>query len=143
MRYCLILFFCLFLMGCTVTNNAIADTPEEALRLIESKEQDYPKILSLINSIEISDKQVFYVYEGEVNSNKEWFVANIENNDDSKWFVHESINIGMPNSENEKYAAGTNSFTAGFSSDLQEIKDDWKVVNIPSHNYFVWIELHD
>ncbi|BDH60367.1 hypothetical protein MTP04_04970 [Lysinibacillus sp. PLM2] len=142
MRNCLIFFICLFLMGCTVTNNAIADTPEKALRLIESKGQGYPKILSLLNSIEISEKQVFYVYEAEINSNKEWFVANLEKNDDSKWFVHESINIGMPNSENEIYAAGTNTFTAGLSNDLQEIKDDWIVINIPSHNYFVWIELH-
>lgn len=119
-----------------------AESPEKALQILESTE-DYPKINKIINSIDISEKQCFHVFEGEIEDHTEWLVANIEKNEDSKWFVHESINIGLPNSENEKYASGTNTFRAGDSNKSEEIKDNRHIVQIPENDYFIWIELFE
>lgn len=141
MKKWMVIILCLFLIACNDKNTLTADSPEKALQLLDSN-GDYPKITKILNSTKINDKQIFYVFEGKVNNQAEWFVANIELNDDLKWFVNESINIGLPNKDNGKYSAGTNSFTAGLSNNVAEQRDNRIIVNIPDNDYYVWIELH-
>lgn len=141
MKKWIIIVFCFLLVACDNNAALTAETPDKALQLLESQ-KDYPKIIKLLNSIEINEEQVIYVFEGEINNQSEWFVANIEKVGESKWLVKESINVGLPNSEAEKNSAGTNTFNAGISNVPLKKLDDRKVVTIPGHEYFVWIELN-
>ena len=141
MKKWLVIMLCLFLVACNDNNTKSAESPEKALQLLSSSMEGYPKIVRILNSIDISNKQVFYIFEGENDDHSEWFVANIEADQDANWFVNESINIGLPNSDYDDQYSGTNTFTAGFSSNSEEIKDNWKVFHIPDSEYYVWIEL--
>lgn len=142
MKKWIFIVFCFLLVACNDNTTLTAETPEKALQLLDSK-NDYPKISKLLNSIEISDAQVIYVFEGEINNQSEWFVANIEKIGETKWQVYESINIGLPNNRDGKHSAGTNSFTAGISNNPQEKTDNRRVINIPDNEHFVWVELHE
>ena len=134
MKKPLIILLSLFLVACGII---IAETPEEALEKFDSKE-DTIKITKVLNTASYNEKQGFYVFEAEVENKTKWFVANIVNND-LYWYVKESIDIGVPNSENE--AAGTKTFNAGISNKIEEKKDNRIIVNIPESDYYVWIEL--
>ncbi len=143
MKKWLIIIFCLLLVACNDNDTNTADSPEKALQLLGSKEGDYPKIIKILNSIEVNEKQVFCIFKGKFNNHTEWFIANVEKDEDSNWFVKELINIGLPNSEYEKYSAGTNTFTAGLSNNPKEKKDNRIIVTLPDNDYYVWIELLD
>lgn len=135
----ILITLCVFLVACS-DNSYTADSPEAALQLLHSKE-DYAKVVNMLDSIQISEKQIFYIFEGELNNQIEWYVANIEKDEELKWFVKEAINIGLPNSDSEKYSSGTNTFSAGIGFDTEEVKDNWKIVEITDESYYVWIEL--
>lgn len=137
MKKWLLLISCLFLVACS-NNDYTADTPEEALDLITK--EGYANVIKILNTIQISEKQTFYVYEGEMNNQTEWYVANIEKNEKLKWFVAEAINIGLPSDESEITSSDANTFTAGIGTNSEKVKDDWKLVYIKD-DVFVWIEL--
>ena len=138
MRKWIVMIICLFLVACS-NSKYTADTPEEALDLIHSN-GDFAKVADILNFIQISEKQTFYVFKGEMDNQTEWYVANIEKDEESKWFVKEAINIGLPSGESEIH--GTNTFTAGIGTNTEEVKDSWKIVDITDDD-FVWIELEE
>lgn len=111
--------------------------------MLESEEKDFAQKINPLHSVEISENQVFYVFEGEINNHKEWFVANIEQENESDWVVIEAVNIGLPNSQQVIARSGGTTSNAGIKSNSEEIKDDWKIVNIPNSDYYVWIELRN
>ena len=138
MKKSIIMLFCLFLIACNSSGIIIAETPEEALQKLDSKEDDF-KINKILNSTNDNQKQGYYVFEGEVDNRIEWFVANVVTNDLS-WYVKDFVNIGTPNNENETYSSGTDTFTAGLSNKPEDKKNDRIIVDIPENDYYVWIE---
>lgn len=139
MKKFLLILFCLFLVACDNSINIISETPEEAMKKLDSKEDTF-KINKILNSTSDNHLRVFYVFEGEVDNKTEWFVANVVSNDLS-WYVKDFISIGIPNNENESYSSGTNTFTAGLSNKPNEKKNNRIIVDIPENDYYVWIEL--
>lgn len=137
MRKILIIFFVLFLVGC----NIISETPEDALKKLDSKEDSF-KITKILNSNGTNEKQGFYVFESETKDGTEWFVANIVTND-LFWYVKEFINVGEPNNDDELYSSQANTFIAGISNVSEDKKDGRMIVPIPDNDYFVWIEILD
>ncbi|MBS4176927.1 hypothetical protein [Lederbergia citrea] len=136
MKKLLIILLSLFLVACGTT---IAATPEEALEKFDSKERTI-NITKVLNTGSYNVKQVFYVFEAEVEDKTKWFVANVVTND-LYFYVKESIDIGVPNSENEANSAEAKTFIAGISNKTEENKNNRIIVNIPESDYYVWIEL--
>ena len=134
----IILFFCLFLIACNNSGIIIAETPEEALQKLDSKEEGF-KINKILNSTNDNQKQGYYVFEGEVGKRTELFVANVVTNDLS-WYVKDFVNIGTPDNDNASYPSGTDTFTAGLSNKPEEKKSDRIIIDIPEDDYYVWIE---
>ena len=129
------MFFVLFLVGC----NIIAETPEDALKKLDSQEVNF-KITKMLNSGANHPKQGFYVFEGETEDETEWFVANVVTND-LYWYVKDFINVGIPNNKDESYSSQATTFIAGISNESKEKKDDRIIIPIPENDYFVWIEV--
>lgn len=127
---------CLSISACNAMG--MAETPEDALQILDSKE-DSIKITKILNSGSSNVKQGFYVFESEVENKTEWYVAHIVSND-LFWRVKEISRIGSPN-ENKTNATEANTFTAGLSNKTEDKETYPIIIDIPDNDYFVWIEL--
>lgn len=140
MRKWLVLFVCLFLVACSSNEVKTADSPEEALQLLQT-EKKFVNISGIIASTEVSENEIFYVFEGSNNSNTEWYVAYVQKNEVNHWEVIEAFSIGLPNRADYVNYSGGNTFRAGIRKEGDLIEEGAITVPIPGSEFFVMIEL--
>lgn len=120
----------------------MADSPEEALEKLNTEAQ-YIEIENILNTEQISEEEIFYVFEGHKSNSTEWYVAYVKKHHSGSWFVAESYSIGLPNKESSvNYSAGK-LFRASIHGNGESTEEGGIAVPIPNSEYFVRIELTD
>lgn len=112
------------------------NTPDDAIKSFE-----FAKNIRVIETFEIDESHIFYVFKAEHETGTEYFLASVvKMKHNSLWGWREAMPIGHPDNYIPGYSMIEN-VSAGLKPISEKAEDAWHIIEIPDSEYYIWVQI--